>query len=252
MQSHVNNVSRYLKTDILLQYQSTKLLQRHTSANTSTITITKTLPSLISSRPDPNTLSSQSGTPALAGKLLQHHLSHTTISPDESGIPCAVPTSSTTPASTSTKSRTHAPAASPDPLNFSSFASLFPTTDTTSPAPIFRLGSALFDPLELQLGRSKKSSGIISPTAITPDLRNRILLLRRKTALSKWLKDVVKPSVDADLRMQTNGSNGTVAIFNLTITLFDIEFSFSFLYRRRRCLYSAYRPPSQRSLHNCC
>ncbi|KAH9478612.1 Nuclear pore complex protein Nup98-Nup96 [Psilocybe cubensis] len=181
----------------------------HTSSNTSTITITKTLPTLISSRPDSSTLPSQPSVPALATKLLQHHLTHTTISPDESGAPCAIPTSSTLSASTSTRSRTHAPAASPDPLNFSSFASLFPTNDTTSPAPIFRLGSALFDPIDLQLGRSKKNSGIISPSAITPDLRNRVLVLRRKNALSKWLKDVVKPGVDADLRMQTNGSNAS-------------------------------------------
>lgn len=219
MQPHVNIVSRPSANNTS---RSTTLL-RHTSANTSTITITKTLPSLVSSRPEPNTLLSLSGISALAGKLLQHHLTHTTISPDESGIPSAVPTSPTNPAFTSTRTRTHAPASSPDPLNFSSFASLFPSTETTGPAPIFRLGSALFDPLELHLGRSKKSGGTITPTAITPDLRNRVTLLRRKTALSKWLEDVVKPSVDADLRMQANGSNGNLFLSYL-ITGLTYEF----------------------------
>jgi hypothetical protein len=33
-------------------------------------------------------------------------------------------------------------------------------------------------------------------------------LLRRKKALSNWLKEVVKPVVDNDLRTKTNGSNG--------------------------------------------
>ncbi|KAF8962583.1 nuclear protein 96-domain-containing protein [Flammula alnicola] len=179
------------------------------SANSSSITITKTLPSLSLSRPDASGSSSSWSAPSeLAAKLLQHHLSHTTISRDDAGVPCAYPTSPSSPTQTSSRSTwTHAPASSNDPLNFSSFASLFPSTETSTPAPIFRLGSALFDPLALHLGRSKPSA--INGSNITPDIRNRVSLLRRKTALSKWLEDVVKPTVDGDLRVQSSGSNAT-------------------------------------------
>ncbi|KDR80187.1 hypothetical protein GALMADRAFT_61996 [Galerina marginata CBS 339.88] len=189
----------------------------HTSANTSTITISKTLPSLASSPPDASGASSLSSPSTLAAKLLQHHLSHTSISPDESGIPCAFPTTPNSPAPTTSGNRTHAPATSTEPLNFSSFLSIFSSNDTSSSAPIFRLGSALFDPLDLQLGRSKRNGGN-SGSSITPDLRNRVSLLRRKTGLSKWLEDVVKPSVDADLRLQSSGSNVTYTAADAAFT----------------------------------
>ena len=145
-------------------------------------------------------------------KLLQHHLTHTTISRDDSGIPFAHPTRlSSTPSSTPHSPPpvwNYAPAISSDPLNFASFAPLFPSTDTSGLAPIFRLGSALFDPIDLHFNRSTNTT---DRTLITPDIRNRVQMLRRKKALSKWLEEVVKPSVDSDLRTQANGSNGDKA-----------------------------------------
>ena len=168
---------------------------------------------------------------ALSLKLLQHHLTHTTISRDDSGIPFAHPTtlfsssSSSTPRS-SPPAWNYAPAASSDPLNFASFVPLFATADTSSLSPIFRLGSALFDPIDLHLNRSRAESGTTGETLITPDIRNRVQMLRRKKALSKWLGEVVKPSVDSDLRTQVNGSNGDnpslIYLTNLIITFISV------------------------------
>ncbi|KAF8893230.1 nuclear protein 96-domain-containing protein [Gymnopilus junonius] len=161
------------------------------------------MPSLASSRSDPNATTSSSSTPsALSAKLLQHHLSHTTISPDECGIPSALPTSPSYPSPAVSRNINSAPPTSSEPLNFTSFLSLFPSIDASSPAPVFRLGSALFDPVDLRLGRSKRN-GLDSGTSITPDIRNRVSTLRRKAALSKWLEDVVKPNVDGDLLAYT-------------------------------------------------
>lgn len=164
------------------------------------ITLTKTL------FPPPPIAGSSS---TLASKLLQHHLSHTPIFPDDAGVPFAYPSPS--PSSSY-------PASSPEPssfnpLSFDTFASLFPTTDSSGPAALFRLGSALFDPLNLHLSRQPPGSDTTSGTAITPDLRNRITLLRRKTALSKWLKDSVKQSVDQDLRAKAHGASSASKYF---------------------------------------
>ena len=145
---------------------------------------------------------------ALSLKLLQHHLTHTTISRDNSGIPFAHPTTLSSSSSSSPPVWNYAPAPSPDPLNFASFVPLFASADAASLAPMFRLGSALFDPIDLHLNRSRAETGTTNQTSITPDIRNRVRLLRRKKALSNWLQEVVKPSVDNDLRTQANGSNG--------------------------------------------
>jgi nuclear pore complex protein Nup98-Nup96 len=93
------------------------------------------------------------------------------------------------------------------PLNFASFVSLFPTTHTTGPAALFRLGSALFDPIDLNLasGRRLGSSSITAATLITPDVRNRVSLLKRRQALSQWLEHVVKPTVEGDIRAKAAG-----------------------------------------------
>ena len=172
------------------------IFPRHTSANSSTVTITKVLPYLSNQQPDVSSISVSSLSLApLAAKLLQHHLSHTTISRDESHVPRAnpqlpppLPSLSENPSQSAQES-----------LNFASFISLFPSPDPSGPASIFRLGSALFDPIDLRFGRSR---------SITPDLRNRVQILRRKAALSKWLEEAVKPAVEGDLRMETSGSNG--------------------------------------------
>lgn len=149
---------------------------------------------------------------ALSLNLLQHHLTHTTISRDNSGIPFARPTTLSSSYSSSPRSSppawNHAPAPSPDPLNFASFVPLFASIDAFTLAPMFRLGSALFDPIDLHLNRSRVKTHTTDQTSITPDIRNRVQLLRRKKALSNWLEEIVKPSVDSDLRTQANGSNG--------------------------------------------
>ncbi|KAJ7090567.1 nuclear protein 96-domain-containing protein [Mycena crocata] len=126
----------------------------------------------------------------LSAKLLQHQLSHSPIDFDDDDIPFANPSS---------------PA-----LHFSSFASLFPPTDRSHEASLFRLGSALFDSLNLRLGDS-----------VTPDIRARITALRRKAALSAWLEDAVAPSVDADIR--TNPAAGPAALAFMHLTGNQVE-----------------------------
>lgn len=148
----------------------------------------------------------------LASKLLQHHLSHTPIFPDDAGVPFAYPSPSPSSSSSSDSASSSEPS-SFNPLSFDTFASLFPTSDSSSPAALFRLGSALFDPLNLHLGRQPPGSDTTSGTAITPDLRNRITLLRRKTALSKWLEDSVKQSVERDLRAKAHGASSASKYF---------------------------------------
>ncbi|OCH85762.1 hypothetical protein OBBRIDRAFT_739307 [Obba rivulosa] len=104
----------------------------------------------------------------LSLKLLSHHLKNTRIEPDADDVPCARPY------------RT---------LSFSSFLTQFPPTDHTFEANLFRLGHALFDAIPLRL-----------PESTSVDIRSRVDLLRRKAALSRWLKAAVASSVDAQLR----------------------------------------------------
>jgi len=118
----------------------------------------------------------------MTSKLLQHHLTNSPIEPDDDGIPFATP------------SRT---------LNFSSFASLFPTTDKSYEASLFRLGRALFDEIRLGLGDS-----------VTLDVRNRVASIRRKAALSAWLEDAVAPAIEADFRSKSS-AGAAAAIFTL-------------------------------------
>ncbi|KAF9460038.1 nuclear protein 96-domain-containing protein [Collybia nuda] len=144
-----------------------------TSANSATITST-TVP----------TVTNAAHVSDLSSKLLQHHLSNSPIEPDDDGIPFAAPSSA---------------------LNFASFASLFPSTDRSYEASVFRLGEALFDEIDLHLGSS-----------ITVDIRNRVIALRRKAALSAWLEDAVIPALEADLRSNPSASSSTVAFTFLT------------------------------------
>ncbi|KAL1749061.1 nuclear protein 96-domain-containing protein [Schizophyllum fasciatum] len=123
------------------------------SANSSVVHITK-VP--MSSSPDLVHLYCE--------QLLPHHLSHTTIEPDEDGIPFANPRKSE--------------------LKFSTFAALFGATDRSYEANLFRLGQALFDSLEERLGSS-----------VPAEMRFRIANLHRKAALSEWLQEAVAPTV---------------------------------------------------------
>ncbi|KAF9234244.1 nuclear protein 96-domain-containing protein [Melanogaster broomeanus] len=146
--------------------------QIQTSANSSTVTKTS-VPFFSGPREDvSNRLS----------RLLQHHLSKTPIVKDEDGVPFADPSSE---------------------LCFSSFTSLYPQTDHSYDASLFRLGHALFDSIDLHLGQE-----------VTVDVRNRVSSIRRKAALSEWLGDAVTSSVDADLKNQSSGDPAAL-IFTL-------------------------------------
>jgi nuclear pore complex protein Nup98-Nup96 len=117
-------------------------------------------------------------------KLLSHNLTHTTIEPDYDGVPAATP--------------------SPD-LTFASFEGLFPSTDKTFEATLFRLGNALFDPIDLRLSEG-----------INNTVWEHVLALRRKTALSKWLQDAVSPVVDVEVEEALSGQQDwSRAIFSL-------------------------------------
>ncbi|KAJ7180452.1 nuclear protein 96-domain-containing protein [Mycena filopes] len=121
----------------------------------------------------------------LSVKLLQHQLSHSPIDFDDDDIPFANPSATD--------------------LHFSSFANLFPSTDHSFEASLFRLGSALFDSLNLRLGDS-----------VTPDVRARISALRRKAALSAWLEDAVAPAVDTEMRATPAAGPSALAFMYLT------------------------------------
>jgi nuclear pore complex protein Nup98-Nup96 len=120
----------------------------------------------------------------MTSKLLQHHLTNSPIEPDDDGIPFAAPSPS---------------------LNFSSFAALFPKTDRSYEASLFRLGQALFDEIHLGLGDS-----------IVVDIRSRVTSIRRRAALSTWLEDAVAPALEADLRFNPSAGTAAIAFTHLT------------------------------------
>ncbi|THH28963.1 hypothetical protein EUX98_g5225 [Antrodiella citrinella] len=132
--------------------------------------------------------SSQEESVKRATRLLSHHLGHKNKDPaivmDADGIPCANP--------------------SPD-LTFTSFASLFSATDTSFEANLFRLGRALFDPLDVRLADD-----------ITEDARERIVNLHRKEALSGWLQANVASYVESDLRNNPDSEWSTTVFSYLT------------------------------------
>lgn len=108
--------------------------------------------------------------------LLSHHLSNTTIASDDDGVPQATPR---------------------PVLTFASLAGLFPATDKSFQASLFRLGHALFDPIDLRLGHDANS-----------DLRDHVEALRRKIALSSWLQDAVSPTIEAEVDESLSGQQG--------------------------------------------
>ncbi|KAG1762967.1 nuclear protein 96-domain-containing protein [Suillus occidentalis] len=136
-----------------------------TSANSSVITKT-IVPLFAGSHKEANVRLS---------RLLQHHLSKTPIVKNESGIPFADPSTE---------------------LDFSSFVSLYPSSDHSDEQSLFRLGRALFDSVDLHLAPE-----------ITVDVRNRISAVRRKTALSDWLEEAVGHLVDTDLKKHASGDS---------------------------------------------
>ncbi|KAK1217167.1 hypothetical protein PQX77_020175 [Marasmius sp. AFHP31] len=158
----------------------------NTTSNTSTLSLTK-IPLLSSPSPSPSpnpnpNLLLTSPAAQLSTKLLQHHLSHSPITSDDSGIPFASPSTHT--------------------LHFSSFASLFPLTDHSFEATLFRLGEALFDHIDQHV-------------VVEPTIRNRISLVARKARVSRWLEDTVLPQVEAELRTPSSSSNVLSQTFTL-------------------------------------
>ncbi|ESK88082.1 nucleoporin nup189 [Moniliophthora roreri MCA 2997] len=128
-----------------------------TTSNTSVISLTKV--PLLSA---PQDVDINSPAAQLSSKLLQHHLSHSPITLDDSGVPFATP--------------------SPSSLNFSSFVALFPPTEHSFAATLFRLGEALFDDMDIEFRGE-------------PDVRNAIRLVTRKARVSRWLEDTVLPVI---------------------------------------------------------
>lgn len=122
-------------------------------------------------------------------KLLSHHLTNSPIQLDADGIPYAHPSRN---------------------LSFGSFATLFPPTDQSFAARLFRLGSALFDEIDLRLDDS-----------IGIDIRNRVHAVRRKEALSKWLEGVVATTVDAEVKSNFSGGSASAAFSLLTAHQID-------------------------------
>ncbi|TFK49034.1 hypothetical protein OE88DRAFT_1633808 [Heliocybe sulcata] len=120
--------------------------------------------------------------------FLQHHLNSSVIAPDASDIPCATPSSTTK-------------------LTFSSFLPLFAALPGSGPfeESLFRLGHALFDELDLKLSDKTPS-----------DVRYRILSLRRKLALSKWLQGSVAGTVEKELRERASLDDATKAFLHMT------------------------------------
>ena len=119
-----------------------------------------------------------------ASKLLSHHLTHTYIEPDDEGVPFANPSLA---------------------LSFSSFSSLYTLNDKTFEASLFRLGGALFDDLDLRLADN-----------IDDGIQERVKTLRRRDELSRWLQNVVSPTVEAELREGISSDSSTEVFACLT------------------------------------
>ncbi|KAI0031350.1 nuclear protein 96-domain-containing protein [Vararia minispora EC-137] len=118
----------------------------------------------------------------LSGKLLPLHLSRTPIAFDSDGVPFANPSRD---------------------LHFAAFTELFPASDHSFEALLFRLGHALFDDFDLCLHSS-----------VDVDVKNRAYAVRRKAALSSWLEDAIAPTVGADPR-RDSGIAPAAQIFEL-------------------------------------
>lgn len=119
-----------------------------------------------------------------ASKLLSHHLTHTYIEPDDEGVPFANPSLA---------------------LSFSSFSALYSLNDRTFEASLFRLGGALFDKLDLRLAEN-----------LGDEIQERVRTLRRRDELSRWLQDVISPTVEAELREGISSDSSTEVFTWLT------------------------------------
>jgi nuclear pore complex protein Nup98-Nup96 len=116
-------------------------------------------------------------------RTLSLQLSHTTIYPSTttSSVPVASPSAS---------------------LRFHHFVAPLSPLDRTTEAHLFRLGHALFDEIK----------DLAIPEGASYILRDRIVELRRRERLEKWLEDVVRGEVEEDLRAAAaSGGKGFAA-----------------------------------------
>lgn len=85
---------------------------------------------------------------------------------------------------------TDIPAASTNnSLRFKNFVHTFNVDDLSHEPVYWRLGSALFDEIDLRL-----------PNHTTDTLRNRVMAVRRKEALSQWLQSTLSETVESELK----------------------------------------------------
>lgn len=118
-----------------------------------------------------------------AEKLLGVQLEHTNIELDDDGIPTAHTNFAT---------------------RFRHFASSFEHKDRSFEASLWRLGVALFDEIELHIPEG-------APTATA----DRIRSMRRKAAVSDWLRHTVAGAVETEARSHIAASRRAALLFSL-------------------------------------
>ncbi|WVO12713.1 hypothetical protein L204_100321 [Cryptococcus depauperatus] len=84
-------------------------------------------------------------------------------------------------------------------IRFCDFVARFDAGDRSHEVNVFRLGSALFDELDLHLPRNSSE-----------ELSQKIMSIRRKLAVSRWLEDAVAPAVDSDLIANAENKPGKI------------------------------------------
>lgn len=97
------------------------------------------------------------------------------------------------------------PAAFPQSsLRFKDFAAAFDNTDKSQEASLWRLGVALFDEIDLRL-----------PEGASQEVVEKVTSLRRKAALSSWLRHAVAESVETECRGHIAASRHAAQTFAL-------------------------------------
>lgn len=117
-----------------------------------------------------------------AEKLLSVQLEHTNVEMDEEGIPAAYTDFST---------------------RFRHFATSFEHKDRSFEASLWRLGVALFDEIELHV-----------PEGASATSADRIRNMRRKAALSEWLRHTVAGTVESEARAHIAASRRAALLFS--------------------------------------
>ncbi|SJX62216.1 related to Nucleoporin nup189 (SonB) [Sporisorium reilianum f. sp. reilianum] len=117
-----------------------------------------------------------------AEKLLGVQLGHTNVELDDDGVPTAYTDFAT---------------------RFRHFATSFEHKDRSFEASLWRLGVALFDEIELHVPEG-------APTATADRIRN----MRRKAALSDWLRHTVAGTVESEARSHVAASRRAALLFS--------------------------------------